>query len=108
MFDWARADELDASMPPTTIGVAASKTLEMDLIFIGTSFDSYHPEMDNVFSHAEPLVAFSRASNRPRMRKAALLRDHALVRNYFIGALALTTHCHLPSGIFTHVSANRS
>ena len=30
------------------------------------------------------------------------------VRNYLIGALALATHCHLPSGIFTHVSANRS
>jgi hypothetical protein len=28
--------------------------------------------------------------------------------NYFIGALALATHCHLPSAIFTHVSANRS
>jgi hypothetical protein len=31
------------------------------------------PEMDNVFIHAGPPVAFSRASNRPRMRKATFI-----------------------------------
>jgi hypothetical protein len=51
LFDWARADEPEANMPPTTIGVAASKTLEMDLILIGTSFDSYHPGITILESH---------------------------------------------------------
>ena len=74
-------------MPPTTIGVAASKTLEMDLILIGTSLDSYHPRD---FHFGVPRLGTPSGQSRGHSSRSALegLSNVAHLHNHGVEELA--------------------